>query len=163
MELNELRQQIDEIDRELVDLFVRRMNVAAGVADYKRKHNLPVLDASRERALLNKISELAGEEFEDYACTLYNTLLDVSRSYQHKRLGETSRFYREITEALKNTPQIFPERAMVACQGVEGAYSQIAAERLFSHPNIMFLSNFNCRSSSREKIMSMNNIDVLIF
>ena len=142
MELNEYRKQIDEIDRELVELFVRRMNVAAGVADYKRQHNLPVLDASRERALLNKISELAGEEFEDYACTLYNTLLDVSRSYQHKRLGETSRFYREITEALKNTPQIFPERAMVACQGVEGAYSQIAAERLFAHPNIMFLSNW---------------------
>ncbi|MBQ8344863.1 MAG: prephenate dehydratase [Clostridia bacterium] len=142
MELNEYRQQIDAIDRELVDLFVRRMNVAAGVADYKRQHNLPVLDASRERALLSKISELAGEEFEDYACTLYSTLLDLSRSYQHKRLEETSRFYKEINDALKQTPQLFPERAMVACQGVEGAYSQIAAERLFPHPNIMFLSSW---------------------
>ena len=143
MELTEYRKQIDEIDRQLVDLFVRRMNVAAGVAEYKREHNLPVLDASRERALMTKISELAGEDFEDYACTLYTTLLDLSRSYQHKQLGETSRFYREITEALKNTPQMFPERAMVACQGVEGAYSQIAAERLFRHPNIMFLSTWD--------------------
>lgn len=142
MELNEYRHQIDEIDRQLVDLFVRRMNVAAGVAEYKREHNLPVLDASRERALLNKISELAGSEFEDYACTLYGSLLDLSRSYQHKRLGKTSRFYEEIANAIEQTPKLFPERAVIACQGVEGAYSQIAADRLFPHPNIMFFASW---------------------
>lgn len=142
MELNEYRQQIDEIDRQLVDLFVRRMNVAAGVAEYKREHNLPVLDASRERALLNKISELAGKEFEDYACTLYHSLLELSRSYQHKRLGKTSRFYEEIAHAIEQTPKLFPERAVIACQGVEGAYSQIAADRLFPQPNIMFFSSW---------------------
>ena len=104
MELSELRKQIDEIDSELVELFKRRMNVSAGVAEYKRQTGMNVLDASRERALLNKVSELAGEEFEEYTRTLYATILDLSRSYQHKRLGDASRLYAEITEALEISP-----------------------------------------------------------
>lgn len=142
MELSELRKEIDEIDTELVALFKRRMNVSADVAEYKRQTGMNVLDPSRERALLGKVSELAGDEFEEYARTLYATVLDLSRSYQHKRLGDTSRLYSEITAALEDTPRVFPERAVVACQGVEGAYSQIAAERLFRAPNIMFFSDW---------------------
>jgi chorismate mutase/prephenate dehydratase len=142
MELSELRNQIDEIDRELVELFKRRMNVSSKVAEYKKQMGMNVLDASRERALLNKVSELSGYEFEEYTRALYATILDLSRSYQHKKLGDTSRLYCEINDALENTPKLFPERASVACQGVEGAYSQIAAERLFRAPDIMFFSGW---------------------
>ena len=142
MDLSQLRNQIDEIDRELVALFIKRMNVSASVAEYKIKNSLPVLDASRERALLSKVSELSGEEFESYTRTLYSSILDLSRSYQHKRMGNTSAFCKEITKALESTPKLFPERAIVACQGVEGAYSQIAAERLFKTPDIMFFNNW---------------------
>ena len=142
MELKELRDQIDGIDRELVELFKKRMKVAANVAEYKRQNNMKVLDASRERALLEKISELSGEEFEEYSRVLYSTILDVSRSYQHSKLDNGSALYREITGAIEDTPKMFPSRATVACQGVEGAYSQLAAERLFSAPNIVFFSNW---------------------
>ena len=142
MELQTLRNEIDSIDRELVDLFLRRMNVAAEVAEYKRENSLPVFDPARERALLTKISELSGEEFEAYSRTLYATILDLSRSYQHRKLDGESPLYREISNALDSTPKLFPERAMVACQGVEGAYSQIAAEKLFKAPNIMFFSSW---------------------
>lgn len=141
-DINDIRKEIDEIDKELVDLYIRRMNCSARVAEYKREHGMPVLDASRERALLNKISELSGSELEGYARTLYSTILDLSRSYQHARLGETSALYEEIMTAIDNTPKMFPERADVACQGVEGAYSQIAAERLFRSPNIMFFNDW---------------------
>jgi chorismate mutase/prephenate dehydratase len=142
MELKELREQIDRIDQELVDLFIQRMNVSANVAEYKKRNNMRVLDPSRERALLQKISELSGEEFEEYTRTLYSTILDLSRSYQHKKLDTESPLYREITNAMEQTPLLFPDRATVACQGVEGAYSQIAAERLFKVPNIVFFSNW---------------------
>ena len=142
MDLNELRCEIDQIDRELIPLFLRRMNASAQVAEYKREHGMRVLDPARERALLEKISHLSGEEFEEYARTLYATILSLSRSYQYKQLGLDSPLYREITDAIENTPKIFPERASVACQGVEGAYSQIAAERLFRAPDICFFSNW---------------------
>ncbi|MBR2292691.1 MAG: prephenate dehydratase [Clostridia bacterium] len=142
MELKELREQIDAVDRELVPLFIKRMNLSAEVAEYKREHEMQVLDASRERALLEKISERAGEDFEEYARTLYATILDLSRSYQHKRLGGASSLYEEISSAMEQTDRLFPDRATVACQGVEGAYSQLAAERLFKAPNIVFFSNW---------------------
>lgn len=142
MELEELRHRIDDMDTRLVSLFKQRMEVAAEVAEYKRKNGMPVLDASRERALLEKVAMLSGEEFESYTRTLYSTVLELSRSYQHKQIGRESALYREITGALENTPKLFPERASVACQGLEGAYSQIAAERLFALPSIMFFSSF---------------------
>ena len=142
MELNEIRQEIDSIDRELVSLFMRRMNCSAQVAEYKKQNQLPVLDASRERALLGKISELSGEELEEYTRTLYSTILDLSRSYQYKALNEPSAVSQEISNAIENTPKLFPKRALVACQGVEGAYSQIAAEKLFKAPEIVFFSNW---------------------
>ena len=140
--LDELRTEIDEIDRELVSLFLRRMDCSARVAEYKKENGLPVVDASRERALLNKISDLSGEDFEEYTRTLYSTVIDLSRAYQHKVIAEGSEIYDEITKALESTPKLFPERASVACQGVEGAYSQIAAERLFNTPDIVFFSNW---------------------
>ena len=142
MELKELREQIDAIDRELVELFKARMQISAKVAEYKRENGMAVLDPSRERALLSKVSELSGEEFEEYTSTLYSSILDLSRSYQHKQLGTTSSLSDKINEALENTPKLFPERAVVACQGVEGAYAQIAAEKLFRLPNIMFFSDW---------------------
>ncbi len=142
MELTELRKEIDKIDRQLVQLFKERMQVCADVAEYKRQSGMKVLDTSRERALLGKVSELSGEEFEEYTRTLYATLLELSRSYQHKKLGDTSPLYSQITQALESTSLLFPERASVACQGVEGAYSQLAAEKLFSAPNIVFLSDW---------------------
>ena len=142
MDLLELRNEIDRIDRELTDLFLRRMDVSAQVAEYKREHQMRVQDPSRERALLEKISQLSGEDMEEYTRILYSTILDLSRSYQYKKLGSDSPLYREITDALRNTPSIFPRRASVACQGVEGAYSQIAAERLFQAPNISFFSSW---------------------
>jgi len=142
MELDELRKQIDQIDRELVELFKARMGIAAQVAEYKKETGMAVFDPSRERALLGKISELSGEEFEEYSRTLYSTILELSRSYQHKQLGTTSSLSSKINDALEGTPKLFPERAVVACQGVEGAYAQIAAEKLFRAPNIMFFSNW---------------------
>ena len=143
MELNEIRKEIDAIDSEIVELYKKRMTLSANVAEYKRANNMPVLDSSRERALLNKVSELSGEEFEEYTRTLYSTILDLSRSYQHKILGNTSALYSSIEKAVENTPKIFPECASVACQGVEGAYSQMAAEKLFRLPTITYFSNFN--------------------
>ena len=153
MELNEIRNEIDKIDEALVDLYKKRMNLCAEVAEYKHANNIPVLDSSRERALLARVSELSGAEFEEYSRTLYSTILDLSRSYQNKILGNTSKLYDSIESAINNTPKIFPECATVACQGVEGAYSQIAAEKLFRLPSITYFSNFNAVFSAIEAKM----------
>ncbi len=142
MELQDLRAEINQIDEELVSLFLKRMNVAAEVAAYKKEHGLPVLDPARERALLARLSDRAGTENEEDIRTLYATILELSRSRQHRLLDADPALYGEILRAIEETPKLFPERATVACQGVEGAYSQIAAERLFRAPNITFFNNW---------------------
>ena len=143
LDLQNLRLEINETDKEIVDLFKKRMNIAASVAEYKKQNGLPVLDAARERALLSRISDMAGEEFDVYARTLYHTMLDVSRAYQYTKLNGGSEVYEGIKASLETTDKVFPSRARVACQGVEGAYSQIAAEKLFELPAISYYSSFD--------------------
>ena len=96
LDLNKLREEINETDRQIVELFRKRMDIAANVAEYKKERGLPVLDAARERALLEKISDMAGEEFDGYARTLYRTMLDVSKAYQYTKLNPSSEIYGQI-------------------------------------------------------------------
>lgn len=141
--LEELRGEIDQIDQQMVELFKQRMEAVSQVAEYKREHGLPVLAAGRERTLLGKVGEQAGEELADYAQSVYRTILSVSRSYQNTCLGKNSAVYEGIREALATTPNLFPQRPTVACQGIEGAYSQIACDRLFKAPTIMYFQTFD--------------------
>lgn len=142
MELNELRQQINEIDSQMARLFAQRMDAALEIANYKKQNNLPVLDRSRERQVLARIAEIVGEPYEQYSRVLWNTLFDLSRSYQNKALGQGSQLEDRIAQALKQTPQLFPAKAAVAVQGVEGAYSQQACDKLFSLPSILYFNQF---------------------
>lgn len=142
LSIEELRGKIDAIDTELVKLFAERMEVSSGVAEYKRQRGLPVLDAGRERSLLAKVSEMAGEDFASYVRALYSTIFSLSRSYQQKLISGTTDSVVRIDEAIKNTNPLFPPSAVVACQGIEGAYSQIAAQKMFELPDIQYYTSF---------------------
>lgn len=143
MELDQLRQEIDAVDKRLVEDIKERMKVAAAIADYKREHGIPVMDSKREREVLHKIVEMAGDPMlSSYYKVLYSLLFELSRSYQNKLIGNNEEAFKDIRAAIENTPKMFPKMAKVACQGVEGAYSMIACEKLFNSPNIMYLGNF---------------------
>lgn len=143
MELNELRNKIDHIDAELVKLFGERMEIAAQVADYKKANNMPIYVPAREREILQSVAEMAGPEMANFSRVLYSMLFELSRSYQSKRNTEKSELYNKITDSIENTPKLFPQTPMVACQGVEGAYAQIACEKIFKAPLIMYFKNFD--------------------
>ena len=142
-ELEQLRGQIDQIDDKIIALFKERMQVSDKIAYYKKEHDMPTLAPGRERALLARVSEEAGEEFADYTESLFRTIMAASRSYQNIRSGKKSAVYESVKEALENTPKLFPQRAMVACQGIEGAYSQIACDSIFKSPGIMYFKSFD--------------------
>ena len=142
-ELEQLRGQIDQIDDKIIALFKERMQVAEKIAMFKKEHDMPTLAPGRERALLARVAEEAGEEFADYTESLFRTIMAASRSYQNIRSGKKSAVYESVKEALENTPQLFPQRAMVACQGIEGAYSQIACDSIFKSPSIMYFKSFD--------------------
>ena len=143
MELQDLRKEINQIDSQLVDLFTKRMDIAAQVADYKKEHNQPIYVPAREREILMDVAEKAGPEMANYTRVLYSMLFELSRSYQRKRNTESTDLYATITNSIENTPKLFPQAPMIACQGVEGAYAQIACEKIFKAPFIMYFKNFD--------------------
>ena len=143
MDLQEARNSISRIDEELTSLFVKRMELSKEIAAYKKDNHMAVFDRSREREVVNHVCDLAGKDFESYIRVHYGTLLDVSRSYQRQLIGASSSLKERVQEAIRNTDPVFPSRAVVACQGVEGAYSQNACDKLFSLPNIMYFNSFS--------------------
>ena len=151
MDLSYYREQIDQIDDALIQLFARRMETAAQIAQWKRQAGKPVMDASRERAKLLDVMEKCPAEFKDYAVSLYSLLFELSRSYQHRILDSSSALTEQITAAIEHTEPVFPKTASVACQGVEGAYSQLACEKLFRLPNIFYFNSFDAVFSAIEK------------
>lgn len=149
--LDQLRNDIDNIDRQITDLFKKRMETSIEVAKYKKEHKVPVLNSNREKEVLHKVSEQIGEPFDGYARLLFNTIFDASRSCQNNYFARKSDLADEIERALEETPKIFPNKAVVACQGVPGSYSQAACEKLFEVPSTMFFNSFEGVFNAVEK------------
>ncbi len=142
MDLKESRQRIDEIDKELIRLFEERMAVCTEVARYKRENGLPVLDAARERSKLTELSAMAKDDMKSYIRVLYSLMFELSRAYQSKLNAASSDLYKKIQSAIESGQKAFPKEAKIACQGIEGAYSQSACEKLFEYPDIHYYSSF---------------------
>jgi chorismate mutase/prephenate dehydratase len=143
MTLEELRGQIDVIDETILKAFQERMDVVAQVANAKKEGDLPVLDVARERQKLADITAKLPPEMEQYGYSLWSMLFEISRSYQSALNPQPSQLRLGIQKAMEVTPNLFPPSATVACQGVEGAYSQLACEKLFKRPQVMYFGSFD--------------------
>lgn len=125
--LGELREEIDQIDGELLPLFLRRMDCSRRVAKLKGEVGMPVFSPEREQAILKKIREKGGED-GDAAAALYNSIMGISRAKQHVLLqsgGPLRELEASAARILKT------EGARVVCQGVPGAFSHKAAKEFF--------------------------------
>lgn len=142
MDIKDLRQEINDIDKELTALFNKRMNVSLEVAKYKIENNMPVLDKARERDVLEKVASESNPEIEAYTRMLYSDIFNFSRSYQHRIINGDCPLTDKIKNVVDTNPKLFPENAKVACQGVEGAYAQHACDRIFRYPVISYFENW---------------------
>lgn len=142
MDIKDLREKIDGIDSQITTLFEERMKVCEDIAKYKTENKLPVFDSERERKLLGKVYDMSSSEIAPYSRVLFTTIMDLSKSYQNKKLIQKTALVEKIHQAIEKTDKLFPERARVACQGVEGAYSQKACDKLFSLADIMYVNTF---------------------
>ncbi len=142
MDIKDLREKIDGIDKEIVTLFEERMKVCEKIAEYKTENKLPVFDSERERKLLGKVYDASSEEIAPYTRVLFTTIMDLSKSYQNKKLIKKTSLVDAIHGAISSTDKLFPTRARVVCQGVEGAYSQKACDKIFSLADITYVNTF---------------------
>ena len=142
MELDEFRRQINEIDDEMLELFLRRMDVSESIASYKKEHGLPILNKAREREVLAEMMAKGGEDKEIYVYRLFSTLMDLSKARQSELLSGDSKVGKLVRNMLAKEEEVFPKNGLIACQGVEGGNSQEACDRLFPRGQILYVKTF---------------------
>ena len=141
MDLTKLREEIDAVDGQLLQLFLERMRIGEQIAAEKRENELPVLNKEREREILARVQAEAGE-MEPYAYQLFTTLIELNKARQSQINAQPSRVRPIIEKSLAAEEQVFPRTGLVACQGVEGANSQAACDKLLPRGNIMYVKSF---------------------
>lgn len=129
MDLLQLRNQIDDIDKQIVNLYEQRMDICSQVAQYKIENGKKVFDRQREAEKLAKVKELTKKEENKKGIEeLFEQIMSISRKLQYKLLSENG--------CLGKLPFIEVEKletanARVVFQGAEGAYSQAAMQQYF--------------------------------
>ena len=119
--LDEARKEIEAIDKEMIRLFKRRMECSAEVAMYKKEHGLPVLDKKREKELIEKNAKAVKDgEIEGYYREFFDTMLSVSKKYQHRLLYGVK----------------------VAYSGIEGSFAAISAGKILPDAKRVSYKNF---------------------
>lgn len=140
--LQECRARIDEINKEIIDKVDERMRIAEEIAKYKQENDMRIVDPLREQALMEKVTDDSADDMAYYNRMLFSLLMEMSADHQRQVTNSESQVVKDIRNAIQNTPKVFPESAIVACQGVQGAYSQEASERFFKMPKIIYTKNF---------------------
>lgn len=129
MDLKELRSQLDEIDRQFVELYEKRMEICGEVAEYKISTGKKVFDKVREEEKLRTVKSLTHNDFNSHGIEeLFEQIMSMSRKLQYQRLSEHG--------AIGKLPFIGVDgldlqNARVVYQGAEGSYSQAAMKKFF--------------------------------
>ncbi len=136
--LSRERKEIDRIDSQLLPLFLERMGCVERVGELKRQAGAPVRNAAREQEIIDRVSRRAGELGQS-AAAFYRAIMAISRDREHAITTEDSDLRRLERQACRELPRPV---GRVVCQGVRGAYSHKAAERLFEGEDISFVPEF---------------------
>ena len=127
--LEELRERLDEIDGQLVDLYEKRMKVCEEVGEYKVKAGRKVFDRQREKEKLADVaSRVTGDFNKKGIQELYQQLMSMSRKLQYQQLVEAGALGRLPFIRINGLDK---KSARVVFQGTEGAYGQAAMQQFF--------------------------------
>lgn len=140
MKLEEVRKEIDQIDGQMLELFLRRMDAAAQVARIKAQTGQPVYHQQREQEILNDVTKKAGA-YAAPAKILFQTMMDVSRALQQNLLGGGKELLEQIEHA-DTAPLLGRTDAVIACPGTKGSFSSLAAKKLFPNSPLVFYPRF---------------------
>lgn len=128
-DLQELRKEIDRIDKEIVRLFEERMDICKNVAEYKIETGKKVFDRQREEEKIKAVQALTGNEINRTgAGELFGQIMSVSRKLQYKLLAEHGMLEKT---SFHPADTLDKENATVVFQGMEGSYSYAAMKEYF--------------------------------
>ncbi len=90
-DLSTLRENINEIDNKIIELWKERMGLSLEIAEYKKENNIPIYDEKREKELLDRISNMAGDGLDQYCRELYEKIMKISRDYQQEYFSKENK------------------------------------------------------------------------
>ena len=138
MDLKELRKEINSIDEEILELFIKRMEHCREVAEFKIENQLPVFQSDREAEIISRIRNRSPEWLKNSSEILFSNIMDISKCKQQQQI------FKDLGEFESST--FIPDKNTdVGCQGTSGSYSQMAAKKLFGSDfeNIVFFDSFD--------------------
>lgn len=128
--LTRAREHINVIDRQMAELFEKRMLCAKEIAEYKMENGLPVFDPSREKTIIENNSKyIQNDTIREYYISYLQDVMDISKKYQERLLCGLR----------------------VAYSGTEGAFAHIASARIFKNASLIPFPNFSAAYKSVEK------------
>ena len=128
--LNESRKIINEVDKEMAKLFERRMQAAKTIAEYKKERGLPIFDAAREQAVIENNSAYINDyDVRSYYVRFLNDVMATSKQYQERVISG----------------------AKIAYSGIEGAYANIAAKKIFPYGRPVSYPDFRAAYEAVER------------
>ena len=132
IDIESTRKNISDIDEKIASLFEKRMKEVEKVASYKASLGKQIYDNEVERRNMNSLLDKLPQDLKEYMFPVYSMIMDASKSYQAKLINKNSnRVDEQLFSAFKNKKMDFPFNSTVACQGQEGAYSQLACDKFF--------------------------------
>lgn len=128
-DLKKLRDNIDQIDRKIVELFEERMGISRQVAEFKMETGKKIFDKTREREKIAAVKQLTHSDFNKHGVEeLFQQIMAMSRKLQYQLLEQNGFTGRLPFIAVD---QIEKENVLVVFQGEEGAYTQAAMKQYF--------------------------------
>lgn len=141
--IEELRKEIDKIDDTISDLYVKRMDICKEIGLNKANQGKAVNVSEREKEIVNRITKGKPDEMKRYLKLLYDTVFFQSKNYQGKYVKTESETVQKLRSIVSCERKTFPISATVACQGVSGAYSGVAADKLFDISDVTYFKTFD--------------------
>lgn len=141
MALENVRAKINEVDDKILDLFLERIALSEQVAECKKDSGLPIVNREREREVLRRMMEKAGDK-DEYAFQLFTKLMDLSKARQRELYAGDTKVRALVEGALLPAEELFPKKGSVAVQGIEGANAQVACDKLLPMGNILYVKTF---------------------
>lgn len=142
--IDELRSKIDTLDDELSTLYEKRLALSKEIGEEKIESKSPIDVKDREESILFRVlGNIKDEQKKMYVKQLYDLIFLQSKNYQRSLQTTHSKQIDAFRAILEAPRKDIPLSASIACQGVEGAYSEMASRRLFEVPHITYFKTFD--------------------
>ena len=135
MGLDELRQGINDIDKQIEELFRQRMALCVNVAEYKIENGLPIFQKGREDEIIERVKADMPDRLKGGGAVLFTTIMDISKFLQYEKIFDGRGM-------LKSSPLDLTEPAEAAVPGISGSYSHIACRRFSDRLSPRFCDSF---------------------